>query len=84
MMQKWELSDCQWEQIKDFFPPKTSKCGSERRDPRELLKAIIWVLRIDSPWCAIPEKYGSWHTVYNNFRNGHNKALWRKFFIIFV
>ncbi len=24
MMQKWELSDYQWEQIKHFFPPKTS------------------------------------------------------------
>ena len=24
MIQKWELSDYQWEQIKQFFPPKTS------------------------------------------------------------
>ena len=34
MMQKWELGDYQQEQIKQFFPSKTSKCGIERREPR--------------------------------------------------
>ncbi|MCI9355651.1 MAG: transposase [Firmicutes bacterium] len=54
--------------MRDFFAPKTSKYDRERRDPRELLNAIIWVLRTGSSWCATPEKYGSWHTVYNNFK----------------
>ena len=49
MIQKWELSDYQWEQIKQFFPPKTSKRGRARRDPIELLNAIIWVLKTDFP-----------------------------------
>ena len=49
MIQKWELSDYQWEQIKQFFPPKTSKCGRERCEPIELLNAIIWVLKTDFP-----------------------------------
>lgn len=65
---KYELTDYQREQIKDLFSPETSKCGRARRDPKELMNAIIWVLRTGSPWCALPEKYGSWHTVYNNFR----------------
>ena len=82
-MQKWELSDYQWEQIKDFFPPKTSKCGRARRDPRELLNAIIWVLRTGSPWCALPEKYGSWHTVYNNFRKWSQEGVIEKIFHYF-
>ena len=83
MMQKWEWSDYQWEQIKQFFPPKTSKCGRARRDPRELLNAIIWVLRIGSPWCALPEKYGSWHTVYNNFRKWSQQGIMEKIFNYF-
>ncbi|MCI8629363.1 MAG: transposase [Firmicutes bacterium] len=29
---------------------------------------MIWVLRTCFPWCVLPEKYGYWHTVYNNFR----------------
>ena len=42
-MSNYELTDYQWEQIEDLFPPKTSKCGRARRDPRELMNAIIWV-----------------------------------------
>jgi len=82
-MQKWELSDYQWEQIKQFFPPKTSKRGRARRDPRKLLNAIIWVLRTGSPWCALPEKYGSWHTVYNNFRKWSQQDIIEKIFNYF-
>lgn len=48
-MYKYELTDYQWSQIKDLILPKTSTCGRARRDPRELLNAIICVLRTGSP-----------------------------------
>ena len=65
------------------FPPKTSKCGRARRDPIELLNAIIWVLRTGSSWCAFPEKYGYWHTVYNNFRKWSQQGIMEKIFNYF-
>lgn len=40
-MSSYELTDYLWNQIKDLLPPKTSKCGRARRDPRELINAII-------------------------------------------
>ena len=40
-MKKYKLSDYQWEQIKDFIPSKISKSEGARRDPRELMNAII-------------------------------------------
>lgn len=83
-MQKYEISDYQWSQIKDFIPPKTSKCGRARRDPRELINAIIWVLRTGSPWCALPEKYGPWHTAYNNFRKWTKEGVITKIFEMFA
>ena len=79
-MSNYELTDYQWSQIQDLFPPKTSKCGRARRDPRELLNAIIWVIRTGAPWCALPEKYGPWHTVYNNFRKWTNAGVIEKIF----
>ena len=82
-MQKWELSDYQWEQIKYFFPPKTSRCGRARRDSRELLNATILVLRTGSPWCALPEKYGPLPTVYNNFRKWSQQGIMEKIFNYF-
>jgi len=67
-MCKYELTDYQWNQIKSLIPPKTSTCGRAQRDPRELMNAIVWVLRTGAPWCELPEKYDPWHTAYNNFR----------------
>ena len=67
-MGKYDLSDYQWEQIKDEIPPKKSTCGRARRDPRELVNAIIWAGRTGAPWCELPEEYGPRHTAYNNFR----------------
>ena len=79
-MCKYELTDYQWSQIKDLIPPKTSTCGRARRDPRELLNAIIWVLRTGAPWCELPEKYGPWHTAYNNFRKWTREGVLENIF----
>ncbi len=79
-MSNYELTDYQWSQISDLFPPKTSKCGRARRDPRELVNAILWVLRTGSPWCALPKKYGPWHTAYNNFRKWTDDCVIAKIF----
>ena len=74
------MSNYQWEQIREVIPPKKSKCGRARREPRELINAIIWVLRTGSPWCALPEKYGNWHTAYNNFRKWTKEGIIAKIF----
>jgi len=79
-MGKYELSDYQWEQIKDEIPPKRSRCGRARRDPRELINAIVWVARTGSPWCELPEKYGAWRTAYNNFRKWTEDGTMRRIF----
>ena len=79
-MGKYEVSDYQWEQIKDEIPKKTSKCGRARREPRELINAIIWVARTGSPWCELPKEYGAWHTAYNNFRKWTEEGTIRRIF----
>jgi len=79
-MGKYEISDNQWEQIKEEIPRKTSRCGRARRDPRELINAILWVARTGSPWCELPDKYGPWHTAYNNFRKWTTDSTMRRIF----
>ena len=50
---------------------------------RGLLYATIWVLRTYSPQYALAEKYGSWHTVYNNFRKWSQQDIIEKIFHYF-
>ena len=44
------------------------------------MNAIVWVLRTGAPWCELPEKYGPWHTAYNNFRNRTREGVMGEIF----
>ena len=61
-----QLTDEQWELIEDIFPPATAT-GRPRRNPRELLNGIFWILTTGSAWRDLPPDFGPWKTVYNTF-----------------
>ena len=66
MGQKWyEMSDEQWEQIKDMF--YHSKMGRPPKDDRLMLNAILWIARSGARWNDLPERFGSYKTVYSRF-----------------
>ena len=60
---RYELSDTQWEQIKDLIPH--AKTGRPPKDDRLILNAIFW--RSGAAWADIPERYGPYQTVYSRF-----------------
>ena len=35
---------------------------------RTILHGIVWIARSGVPWRDLPERYGSWQTVYSRFR----------------
>ena len=35
---------------------------------RTILNGIVWIARSGAPWRDLPERYGSWQTVYSRFR----------------
>ena len=41
--------------------------GRTRKDDRLILNAMIWLARSGAGWEDIPERYGSWKTVYSRF-----------------
>nr|WP_202117495.1 IS5 family transposase [Clostridium chromiireducens] len=66
MVQKrYEISDEQWNQIKDQFP--IAKTGRPPIDNRIMLNAILWISRSGAAWRDLPERFGSWKTVYSRF-----------------
>lgn len=62
---RYELSDEQWELIKDMIP--RAKTGIPPKDHRLMLNAIFWLARSGAAWADIPECYGSYKTVYSRF-----------------
>ena len=65
-MARLRLKDDAWELIADFFP-RPAKTGRPRRDVRQVLDGILWVLRTGSPWRDLPEEFGPWQTVWRLF-----------------
>lgn len=60
------LSDDAWEQIAEAFPPP-ALVGRKRKDPRDMVDAILYVLRTGCPWRDLPEEFGPWQSVYHWF-----------------
>ncbi len=68
-MRRYELTDNEWERIKQYFPEKEP--GTRGRPPksaREVLNGILWIARSGAPWRDLPERFGPWETVYTRFR----------------
>lgn len=77
----WELSDEVWERAQALLPAeKARKIGRPRRNDREMLGAILYVLRTGIQWNALPREIGASTTVYDRFRawerDGFFQRLW--------
>ena len=65
-MVRHRLTDQQWELVQDLFPPP-ARTGRPRRDRREILDGVLWILRTGAPWRDLPEELGPWATTWDLF-----------------
>ncbi len=64
------ITNQQWDAIAGFFVPKPrlDKRGGERKDPRQVLEGIIWVLKTGAQWNQLPAKYPPYQTCHRWFQ----------------
>ena len=74
-----ELTDAEWEQLKEYFPDRQlGDIGRPRNDDRQMLNGLLWIIRTGAPWRDLPERYGAWSTVYSRFRQWQESGLFQK------
>ena len=78
MRRRHELSDAEWGRLQPLLPPH--RAGRARRDDREIVNGIVWKLATGAPWRDLPERYGSWATVYTRFRRWTLAGVWDRIF----
>lgn len=66
MVHRHELEDREWELIRDLVEVRHRR-GRRRRDARQVLNGVMWILRTGAPWRDLPERYGPWQTVVFRF-----------------
>lgn len=65
-MRRHEVSDKEWELLKELLPPPKRR-GRRPADARKVLNGMLWIMRTGAPWRDLPERYGPWRTVYDRF-----------------
>jgi transposase len=77
-MHRYELSDAQWQVIVPFFPDcYHDHCpGHPWQAHRVIVNGILWHLHTGAPWRDLPERYGSWQTVYDRFNRWRADGTW--------
>ncbi len=77
-MGRYDLSEAEWRLIEPLLPNKPR--GVPRVDDRRVINGIFYVLRTGSPWRDLPERYGSYSTVYNRFNRWAKAGVWLRMF----
>jgi len=68
------LTDPEWAMIADLFPTKGP--GKPPKYPRrQILDAILYVLRTGCQWRMLPKDFPAWQDVYAHFRRWTKKGL---------
>jgi transposase len=76
-VRRHELSDREWARLAPLLPPPKST-GRPAKDHRTLINGMLWVLHTGAPWRDLPERYGSWKTVYSRFRRWQQDGTWER------
>ena len=79
-IRRHELTDQQWAALAPLLPPQQPKTGRPNADHRLVLNGILWKIRTGAPWRDVPERYGSWHTLYSRFRRWRLAGIWDRLF----
>ena len=70
-----DLTDAQWQRIKQMLP-KAKELGRPREHGlREILNGIFYLLRSGGSWRMLPRDYAPWQTVYGYFRRWTREGL---------
>ncbi len=80
MAKRYELTDEQYEQVKELLPGKVGDPGRSGTDNRQFLNGVLWVLRSGAHWHDLPERYGKWKTAHKRFSRWSQKGVWEKVF----
>jgi putative transposase len=73
-----DLTDAQWAILAPLIPPARPGGAPRRVEMREVLNAILYVLRTGCPWYALPHDFPAWQPVYWYFRKFVTDAEWQR------
>ena len=76
MAKRYELTEAQFETIRDLLPGKAGDPGRTAVDNHRFLNGVMWVLRSGAHWHDLPERYGKWKSAHKRFSRWAKSGVW--------
>src|SRR6266571_2512123 len=73
-----DLTDEQWEVLEPLVPALSPEAAYHEHERREIVNAILYVLRSGCPWRLLPHEFPAWGTVYYYFRRWQREGVWEQ------
>ena len=71
-----DLTDRQWAILAPLLPAGKKPGRRPRWTKRQLIDGIRFRTRVGCPWRDVPERYGTWQTIYGLFRRWQLHGIW--------
>jgi transposase len=78
MAHRHALTDAQWAMLRLIVPSRRGP--KPQLDDRTFIDAVLYRAKTGIPWRDLPERFGSWKTVYNRFSNWSRRGHWEAIF----
>jgi transposase len=73
-----DLTDQQWDLLRPLIPLPSLEGRPPTVERREIVNAILYVLRSGCPWRLLPYEFPAWQTVYYSFRRWQREGVWEQ------
>ena len=73
-----DLTELQWSAIAEMIPDATPGGRPRKAPKREIVEAILYLLRAGCAWRLLPHDFPPWQTVYHYFRRWQREGVWAR------
>ena len=73
-----DLTDEQWDLLRPHIPTKIGKGRNQEVDLREIVNAILYLLRTGCQWHNLPHDFPPYSTVFYHYNKWKKKGIWKE------
>lgn len=73
-----DLTDAQWAVIQQFLPPAPTGCRPRTTNMRDVVNAILYILRTGCQWRYLPKDFPPKSTVWRYFKRWQEDGTWQR------
>lgn len=72
------MSEAEWHRLAPLVPKPKPGGRPPKYDRREILNAILYVVRAGCAWRLLPHEFPSWRIAYHYFRRWRLQGVWKR------